>query len=170
MRNPLFSLRQALLATAVIVVFTGCPEKTQSTVPPSGMAGSKSSGAANPSLGGHAKTPHVATAPSSQPTAVAPSSAPAPAAAPTVIRGDRPGAPSGKAAGHSGVVLESMNSGGYTYVKFKGDDGIGKWAAVTETKVAVGQKVNISESMVMKDFTSKTLKRTFKSIIFGNML
>ena len=155
-------MSKTTVAAVISLAFalTGCPEKTQSTtrqVKPAGLAGAGSTPpAVNPSLGTHA--------------ASQPASAPAVAhkPAPQVIRGDRPAAPS-KAAGHVGKVLETMNSAGYTYIRFQQADGMEKWAAVTETKVAVGDTVSVSESMVMTDFTSKTLKRTFSKIIFGSL-
>lgn len=140
---------------------TGCPEKTQTTreVKPAGLAGAGNAPAVNPTLG---TQPRAASQPASNPHVV-------PAKpAPQVIRGDRPAAPS-KAAGHTGKVLETMNSAGYTYIRFQQADGMEKWAAVTEAKVAVGDTISVSESMVMTDFTSKTLKRTFPKIIFGSL-
>ena len=69
----------------------------------------------------------------------------------------------------SGTVLETMDSGGYTYLQL--DTGSGKpWIAVPQAKVAVGDKVSCQPGMVMKNFSSKTLGRTFDSIVFSNGL
>lgn len=69
----------------------------------------------------------------------------------------------------SGKVLETMNSGGYTYVSL---DNNGKkiWVALPESKVKVGQNVTCQPGMEMKNFTSKTLNRSFDSIIFSGGL
>jgi outer membrane lipoprotein-sorting protein len=67
----------------------------------------------------------------------------------------------------SGNVVETMNSGGYTYVSLE-NNGKKTWVAVPETKVKVGQKVTCQPGGEMKNFTSKTLKRTFESIIFSD--
>jgi hypothetical protein len=59
-----------------------------------------------------------------------------------------------------------QHSGGYTYVCLE-NSGKKTWVAVPETKVKVGQMVTCQPGGEMKNFTSKTLKRTFESIIFS---
>lgn len=66
----------------------------------------------------------------------------------------------------SGKVVETMNSGGYTYVSLE-NNGNKIWVAVPATVVKVGQDVVCQPGMEMKNFTSKTLNRTFASIIFS---
>jgi hypothetical protein len=66
----------------------------------------------------------------------------------------------------SGKVVETMNSGGYTYVSLE-NNGKKIWVAMPETKVKVGQNVTCQAGLPMQNFTSKTLKRTFESIIFS---
>ena len=69
--------------------------------------------------------------------------------------------------GVSGEVVETMNSGGYTYFKTK----VGAhtlWAATGETQLKVGDKVDIPDGVMMMEFTSKTLNRTFVQIFFVN--
>ena len=66
----------------------------------------------------------------------------------------------------SGKVVETMNSGGYTYVSLE-HDGKKTWVALPATPVKVGQEVTCQPGMEMKNFTSKTLNRTFASIIFS---
>ncbi|SHO48606.1 hypothetical protein [Desulfopila aestuarii] len=66
----------------------------------------------------------------------------------------------------SGTVLETINAAGYTYIYV--DSGSSKdWVAIPETKVSVGDKVNYTQGMEMKDFHSKSLDRTFPAIIFS---
>ena len=67
----------------------------------------------------------------------------------------------------TGKVVESMNASGYTYmhVDTAGED---LWVAIPETAVEKGQQVSLAEGMVMKDFYSKTLDRTFASVIFSS--
>jgi len=69
----------------------------------------------------------------------------------------------------SGKVVETMNSGGYTYVSLE-KDGKRTWVAIPQTTVKVGQQVTCQPGMEMKDFTSKTLNRQFASIIFSGGL
>jgi hypothetical protein len=66
----------------------------------------------------------------------------------------------------SGKVVETMNSGGYTYVSIE-NSGNKTWVAIPQTAVKVGQNVTCQPGMVMQNFTSKTLNRTFASIIFS---
>jgi len=68
----------------------------------------------------------------------------------------------------AGSVLETMDSGGYTYLKLKTADGE-IWAAVGQSDVKVGQDVTVSGANWMDGFESKTLKRTFDRILFGNL-
>jgi len=69
------------------------------------------------------------------------------------------------AAGWTGKVVETFNAGGYTYVQV--DTGTEKiWAAAPQFPVKVGDKVTVPPGMPMKDFESKTLKRTFETIYF----
>ena len=64
-----------------------------------------------------------------------------------------------------GRVLETMNSGGYTYVRV--DSGQGEiWAATPEFSVQSGDEVVVPPGMPMRDFQSNTLKRTFDLIYF----
>lgn len=97
------------------------------------------------------------TAPVASPGIPAPAAQPAP---------DRQMAP--PATGVTGKVLETMDSGGYTYVRLATPAGE-RWAAVPEAKVAVGDTVTISNAMEMHDFESKTLGRTFPVILFGTL-
>ena len=67
----------------------------------------------------------------------------------------------------SGKIVETMNSGGYTYLNLE-KDGKKTWVAVPETRVKVGQEVSCTSGAEMANFPSKTLKRTFDRIIFCN--
>ena len=68
---------------------------------------------------------------------------------------------------HEGEVLETMDVRGYTYVRFKAKTGNEMWAALPKSELRIGETVSIIESMLMKDFTSPSLSRTFDTIIFG---
>ena len=67
-----------------------------------------------------------------------------------------------------GEVLETMDSGGFTYMRLKSKDGE-LWTAVRATPVKVGTQVTVENGMTMKNFESKTLKRTFASIVLGDL-
>ena len=68
-----------------------------------------------------------------------------------------------------GTVLETMNSGGYTYVFIDtGQDQ--RWVAARETAVRVGDVVQTFEGMAMTGFESKSLNRTFNVVYFVDAL
>ncbi len=91
------------------------------------------------------------------------------AAAPAPAAQMQPGAPMPAAFPLSGKVVETMNSGGYTYVCLE-NSGKKTWVAIPATAVKVGQEVKCQPGMEMKNFTSKTLNRTFESIFFSGGL
>ncbi|MFQ6371384.1 NrfJ [Shewanella sp. YIC-542] len=66
---------------------------------------------------------------------------------------------------HEGTIVDTMNSGGYTYVQVQEGDNT-FWAAGPQVKVDKGDKVQVVEQMWMTNFTSKTLKRTFDKLMF----
>jgi len=69
-------------------------------------------------------------------------------------------------AGPSGKVVETMDAGGYSYVCLE-KDGKKTWVAVSQTKIDVGSQMAFQPGDVMTNFTSKSLGRTFDSIIFS---
>lgn len=68
----------------------------------------------------------------------------------------------------SGKVLETMNSGGYSYVQLQKKNNEKVWVAVPESPVKAGTQMSFQPGMEMKNFESKSLKRTFSSIIFSS--
>ncbi len=68
----------------------------------------------------------------------------------------------------SGEVLEVRDVENYSYLRLKTKDGE-TWAAVTTAAIKKGAKVTIENAMVMKNFESKALNKTFPSIVFGNL-
>ncbi|MCK5540542.1 MAG: DNA-binding protein [Deltaproteobacteria bacterium] len=69
----------------------------------------------------------------------------------------------------AGKVLETMDSGGYTYALLATEDG-DKWVAAPKTVVKVGQTAAFAPGMVMRDFKSETLGRTFAELVFSSGL
>lgn len=68
----------------------------------------------------------------------------------------------------AGPVLEQLAASPYVYLRVKTSQGE-VWAAVPETKVAVGTSVTVYNPMLMTKFESKTLKRTFDEVYFGTL-
>lgn len=78
-------------------------------------------------------------------------------------------APAVADSGLSGKVVETVDAGGYTYVCLE-KNGKKSWVALPQSKVKVGQMVTCQPGTVMQNFTSKTLNRTFDTIIFSGGL
>lgn len=68
----------------------------------------------------------------------------------------------------AGEVLEIQNVEGYSYLRLKTAQGE-TWAAVPTTTVKKGASVAIANPMVMQNFESKALKRTFDKVVFGTI-
>lgn len=93
--------------------------------------------------------------------------APPAAVTPEVVKSEPAAAKPG--GGVSGKVAETMEASGYTYILI--DNGTDKtWVAGPKTVVKVGDEVAIADGSVMNDFESKSLKRTFKQIIFASAI
>jgi len=69
----------------------------------------------------------------------------------------------------SGKVMETMDAGGYTYACIERNGGK-TWVAIPASPVKVGQQVTFQPGQEMRGFTSKTLNKTFDSIIFSGGL
>ena len=66
----------------------------------------------------------------------------------------------------SGKVVETMNSGGYTYALV--DEGAAMtWVALPKSRIAVGNKITCKPGMVMNNFSSPSLNKSFKHIVFS---
>lgn len=85
-----------------------------------------------------------------QPTAAAPAAAPAAAS---------------QQLPNKGKALEVIDTSMYTYVQVSGDKSP-VWLAASKFKVAKGDTVGYSNGAVMSNFHSKSLNRTFESIVF----
>lgn len=77
------------------------------------------------------------------------------------------GAPAA-AQGLSGKVLERIDASPYCYLRIQTSRGE-VWAAVPEAKIEKGTEVTVVNPMLMANFESKTLKRTFAEVYFGSL-
>ncbi|HIJ86848.1 MAG TPA: DNA-binding protein [Desulfuromonadales bacterium] len=68
----------------------------------------------------------------------------------------------------AGKVLETMDSGGYTYVYLEKKGGEKVWVATAATPVKVGSQMTFKGGAEMFNFESKSLKRTFDKIVFAD--
>ncbi|MCX5863597.1 MAG: OB-fold nucleic acid binding domain-containing protein [Deltaproteobacteria bacterium] len=71
--------------------------------------------------------------------------------------------------GVSGKVVETMNSGGYTYVLVE-KDATKTWVALPQSAITVGSVIACKPGMEMNNFKSTSLNRSFESIVFSEGL
>lgn len=71
----------------------------------------------------------------------------------------------GKLSDNEGKVVSVIDTTGYTYMELE-NNGHKFWIAAPTTKVNKGDHIRFVESMTMTNFTSKTLNRTFGTLIF----
>jgi hypothetical protein len=68
----------------------------------------------------------------------------------------------------SGTVAETLDSSGFTYVRLTTDQG-DKWVVVRQMPLKKGAKITVTTNMVADKFESKSLKKTFDKLIFGEL-
>lgn len=135
------------------------------------MAVSCGGGGSDTSKGGEKSPAPVPSHASQQAGEAAPGSEGTPPAMP-------PGHPSEGSAGGSsltpatekveGVVLESLDASGFTYIRLKTATGE-TWAAVQNAEVKAGSTVTVNVTMISQDFESQTLQRKFDKLLFGSL-
>lgn len=65
------------------------------------------------------------------------------------------------------TVLQTIDADVYTYIEAKGENGKTVWMALPKIEVQKGAKIEYpSDVPPIKNFTSKTLKKSFDSILF----
>lgn len=81
----------------------------------------------------------------------------------------QPGGGGGAGAGvvFTGKVLEKADVPGYTYIRVQTTGGSEEWVAVSTMPVNVGDTVTVNQQMVMENFPSKSLNKTFARVVFG---
>ena len=67
----------------------------------------------------------------------------------------------------TGTVRERIPVGPYVYVRLETNGGDDLWTAVNEAPLEVGDAITVHNVMLMEQFQSQTLKRTFARIYFG---
>lgn len=190
----------AVVAVTVSGSFACAPKPTTEQLPPPGLAGAPGAPATPaPGAQGsstHA-TPQPSAALTSLPGAGhnvpppaggTPESAQLPPGHPPIDTGPTtPGAGAGAAASAptgmapagmgsaaqevqiTGKVLEAIDVPTYTYMRLQTPAGE-EWAAVNTVKVNVGDTVTVTSSLVMENFRSSSLNRTFPKLVMGMLV
>ncbi|MGE0814034.1 MAG: nucleotide-binding protein [Vicinamibacterales bacterium] len=66
----------------------------------------------------------------------------------------------------SGEVVETIDSGGYTYARLRGPGGADTWVAAAEMPIEKGVTLAATVSVTMENFHSRTLNRDFPVVHF----
>ena len=73
--------------------------------------------------------------------------------------------PAGEQLPRKGKVVSSVDASIYTYIELS-ENGKNVWIAAPTVKVKKGDMVRFADGAVMSNFFSKSLNRTFESVIF----
>lgn len=71
---------------------------------------------------------------------------------------------------YQGEVVALEHAGGYTYLRIKEHSNETFWVAVSRAEAKVGDYVRFQKELVTENFTSKTLNKTFKELMFASNL
>ncbi len=160
---------------AAVGVLTACPPAAeQQPLPPSGLAGAPTAidpqatlPAGHPPIdGAHAMN---TGGDDGAPLSAKPGQLPLPN-----LPGMDTGSPAPMGAGmgagqgvvFSGKVLEKLDVPSYTYLRVQLGSGE-EWVAVSTMPINVGDTVTINQQMVMENFPSKALGKTFARLVMG---
>lgn len=69
------------------------------------------------------------------------------------------------ASNNSGTVLDAMTAAGYSYIQVD-QNGTQVWLAAPEMLIQKGQNISWTGGSTMRNFSSRSLNRTFDSILF----
>jgi hypothetical protein len=159
-------------ALAVVLAAMGCTPKADApSLPPAGLAGAPSSSGpvdpATPMPAGHPPiaSPHGGVAAGGDTGApLSPKAGQAPL---PNLPGMQTGNNDDAVVVFAGKVLEKLDVPQYTYMRVQTTKGE-EWVAVSTMQVNVGDRVTINQQLVMENFASKTLGRTFPKLIMGS--
>ncbi|GLH67818.1 hypothetical protein [Geothrix edaphica] len=102
------------------------------------------------------------------PKPLAPAAAPARATTETAASSAKAPAKPAQANTLTGRLLERIVAMPYCYLRLQTAQGE-VWAAIPDAKLEVGSEVVVEDPVLMDNFESKTLKRTFPGIYFGTL-
>ena len=71
---------------------------------------------------------------------------------------------------YQGEVVNFEHGGGYTYIEVKEKTEMTFWIAVENADVNKGDYIRFQEELVMKDFKSKALNKTYDELMFASNL
>lgn len=152
---------------AFVVCALGCPPKpVDAPLPPPGLAGAIDPNAqmpaGHPPIGGHVDDgAPLPTKGAPLPNFGTPSGDVGGGAI-----GGGGGAGMGAGVVFTGKVVEKLDVPSYTYIRVA-TPGSEEWVAVSTMSINVGDTVTINQQIVMENFPSKSLNRTFARLVMG---
>lgn len=173
----------ALVALVALVAIACAPKPAVEELPPAGLAGAPGASgssthstpqpsAALTSLPGDGQA-MAAPAGGNTESAQLPPGHPPIDTAPTTPGAGMGMAPSGMGSAQdvqlTGKVLEAIDVPSYTYMRIQTSGGE-EWAAVNTVKVNVGDTVTVTSQLVMDNFRSSSLNRTFPKLVMGMLV
>lgn len=167
-------MRTLVIASSITLALAACaPKAPEAPLPPAGLAGSPVA----PGIAGIAPSAALTTLPGAghnvaPPSGGTPSSGALPPGHPPIDAAADPTPPMGNGGGDvqlTGAVLETMDVPEYTYMRVKTPAGE-EWVAVGKTTIAVGDIVTVNSQLVMENFASKSLNRTFPKLVMGMLV
>ena len=175
-------LRSASLLAVVAAVglMAACPPKAaEGTLPPAGLAGAPGTAAPtaiNPNAAMPAGHPPIDGAHAMN-GGGGDDGAPLPTKPGELALPNLPGmnTPQGGGGGGGGAgvvftakVLEKFDVPSYTYMRVQVGGTTEEWVAVSTMPVNVGDTITVNQQIVMENFPSKSLNRTFPRLIMGS--
>ena len=150
----------ALVAALACVL--GCPPKpVEAPLPPPGLAGAIDPNAqmpaGHPVIGGHDDGAPLPTKGAPLPNFGTPTGD---------VGGGAIGGGGGAGVVFTGKVVEKLDVPSYTYIRVA-TPGSEEWVAVSTMSINVGDTVTINQQIVMENFPSKSLNRTFARLVMG---
>ena len=73
-----------------------------------------------------------------------------------------------KAVYYQGEVVSFEHGGGYTFIEVKEETELTFWIAVDKVNVNMGDIVRFKKELVAKNYTSKSLDKTFDELMFAS--
>lgn len=157
-------MRGSILPLATLLCFAACQSrKPEAPTPPARPAAAEPAPEPAPREARTPAQPEAPLAPNPRPTPRMPADDLHALAA---AKGARTPAHPVPPSGLRGKVLERLEAPPYCYLRLA--TGTGEvWAAVPQATAELGSEVTVENPMLMKDFVSKTLDRTFPEVYFG---
>ncbi len=169
----LFRSASTLAVVAAVGLMAACPPKAaESPLPPAGLAGAPTAVDPNGAMpAGHPPIDGAHAMNAGGDDGAPLPTKPGDLALPNLPGMDTPQGGGGGGAGagvvFTGKVLEKLDVPSYTYMRVQ-VGAVEEWVAVSTMPINVGDTITVNQQIVMENFPSKSLGRTFTRLIMGS--